>query len=123
MLKEKKRKHIMNSFSWEEERLKLMTILVRLSGLQLVELWEPSSISFMEDLTTLFTAVCFKFLENPLVVRDKLLLEHISVLLGMTVKNYGQTLSKCCDRLKAYCMCNYCVSRCKFKTRSTCAAL
>ena len=91
--KEKKGKHTTNS--WEEERLKLIFLLVNLGNLEIVKLWEPPSVPIMEDLTTLFANVCYKFLENPAVVRDKVLLGNISSLLGITVKKYGLTMSKC----------------------------
>lgn len=93
-LKEKKGKHATNSFPWEEERLKLMILLVHLGSLELVELWEPPSLPIMEDLAALFANICYKFLENPTVMRDKVLLDNISTLLGITVKKYGLTMSK-----------------------------
>lgn len=95
-LKEKKGKHArQTNSSWEEERLKLMMLLVHLANLELEELFEPPSIPIMEDLAALFASVCYKFLENPLIVRDKVLLDEVSVLLGITVKKYGLILSKC----------------------------
>lgn len=94
-LKNKKRIHaISHSFNWDEERVKLMVMLVRLSDLQLVQLWEPPSVPMMEDLLALFASICYKFLENPSVLRDKILLDNISELLGITVKKYGLILSK-----------------------------
>lgn len=93
-LKERKGKHSSIPF-WEEERLKLLTLLVHFGTLELVELWDPPSIPLMEDLAALFASVCYKFLENPTIVRDKALLDEISTLLGITVKKYGLILSKC----------------------------
>lgn len=92
--KEKKGRCAVDSFPWDEERLKLLLVLVRLSDLQLVQLWEPPSISIMEDLATLFASICYKFLENPTVARDKVLLDNISALLGATLQKHGLTLSK-----------------------------
>lgn len=81
-------------FPWEEERLKLMVLLVHLGSLELVQLWDPPSLSAMEDLAALCANMCFKFLENPTVVRDKVLLDNISTLLGIAVNKYGLTMSK-----------------------------
>ena len=82
-------------FCWDKERSDLMKILVRLCGLELMDLWEPSSAPMMEDLSSLFASLCYTCLENTSVVRDKVLLDTISELLGFIVKKYGLTLSKC----------------------------
>ena len=81
------------TFSWEEERLMLMMVLVRLCSLELVHLWETPSAAMMEDLSTLLASLCYKLLENPMVVRDKSLLENIVELMGLILKKYGLTLS------------------------------
>lgn len=83
------------SLSWDKERLNLIKILVHLSGLELMDLWEPSSAPMMEDLSALFASLCYTCLENTSVVRDKVLLDNISELLGFIIKKYGLTLSKC----------------------------
>lgn len=94
-LKEKKKKHpITLSFVWSDQRLKLMSLLVCLSNYQLMQLWEPPSAAMMEDVSALFVSVCYRFLENPVTVRDKEMLDRVSELLGLTVKKYGLTLSK-----------------------------
>lgn len=93
--KEKKEKRTLkHSFSWDEERLKLLLLLVHLSNLELVQLWEPPAAPMMEDWSTLSASFCYKLLENPTVVRDKLLLDNIAELLGLAVQKYGLTLSK-----------------------------
>ncbi len=89
----KGKKVSVGSFSWQDERLKLLAMLVRLSSLELVHLWETPSAAMMEDLVTLFASFCYKLLENPSVVRDKYLLDSIVELIGLTVKKYGLTLS------------------------------
>lgn len=81
------------TFCWQDERLKLMVVLVRLSNLELMHLWETPSAAVMEDLSTLLASLCYKFLENPTVVRDKSLLENIVELIGLILKKYGLTLS------------------------------
>ena len=83
-----------NTLVWEEERLKLMTLFVRLNCLELVNLWDPPSIPIMEDLATLLASVCYKFLENPLIVHNKKLLDTISKLLGTILTKYGLVLSE-----------------------------
>jgi hypothetical protein len=92
--KEKKGKQASTSFSWEEERVNLTILLVHLGSLELFELWEPPSVPIMEDLASLFANACYKLLENPAVTRDKVLLENIYSLLGLTVKKYGLVMSK-----------------------------
>ena len=70
-----------------------MEVLVRLSDLELMHLWETASAAMMEDLSTLLASLCYKLLENPTVVRDKNLLDNIVELIGLTVKKYGLVLS------------------------------
>lgn len=94
-IKETKKKHMAShSFVWSDQRLKLMSLLVCLSNLQLVQLWEPPSPAMMEDVSALFVSACYKFLENPVTIRDKDVVDRISELFGVTVKKYGLTLSK-----------------------------
>ena len=94
-LKEKRKRTVITlSFTWSDQRLKLINALVCLANLQLMQLWEPPSAAMMEDVSTLFVSVCYKFLENPATVRDKEMLNKVSELLGLTVKKYGLTLSE-----------------------------
>lgn len=94
--KEKKSKQTVSSISvWEKERQRLTSMLVDLYRLELMYLWEPPSAPMMEDLSALLASLCYKFLENPMIVRDKALLDSIADLLGLVVKKYGLSLSMC----------------------------
>ena len=87
--KEKKRVH-----KWDEERLRLMKLLVCLCNLQLVQLWEASSPAMIEEFSTFLVSICYKVLENPVTVRDKVLVDVMSELIGLATKKYELTLSK-----------------------------
>ena len=93
-VRKQKGKHAKDTLSWED-RSNLMTQFVQLGSLELHELWDPPSVTSMEDLAALFANTCYKFLENPAITREKALLADISSLLGMTVKKYGLVMSKC----------------------------
>lgn len=91
--KEKKgKKAALGAFSWQVERLKLTESLMLLSSLELMQLWETPSPSMMEDLSNLIASLCYKLLENPVVGRDKILLDQLADIIGLTVKKYGITL-------------------------------
>ena len=80
---------------WNVHRIKFMTLLTRLYGCDLFQLWEPPTVAMMEDYSTLLTSVCYRFLENSAVVRDQSLLEFIADVLGLAAVKNGLTLSTC----------------------------
>lgn len=92
--KEKKKQGVNSSTDWNLKRLELLDLLLCLSNLQLVQLWEPPLVEMMEDISGLFVSICYKFLENPTIARDKEVLDKLSELLGLTASKYGLTLSK-----------------------------
>lgn len=92
--KKKGKEDVTYSFSWDRERQSLIKIIINLCSLDLVQLWDPPVISMMEDLSTLLASLCYKFLENPLITREKVLLEDITTLLGLIATKYGLVLSE-----------------------------
>ena len=82
---------------WSEERLKLMNLLIRLFNIHLVQLWDPPTAAMMEDISALVVSASYKFLENPTISRDKVVLDRISELLGVVANKYGLTSSKSCN--------------------------
>jgi hypothetical protein len=78
---------------WDEQREKLLVTLMHFLEQDLVQFWDPPTPEMLEDVTGLVIGICYKFLESPVISRDKELLQPIASLLGLIVKRYHQNLT------------------------------
>ena len=73
---------------------KIVSLMCQLAELELVQLWEPPSTQMMENWSNLIGQLCYRMLENSSISKDQSLRNRVMHLLGVLVRDYGQSLSK-----------------------------
>ena len=78
---------------WRGEFGHVVQILYQLLQLDLQQLWDPPSVTVMEDFTNLVANACYKLCEVPALAKDKALRTDLFLVLGTVGKRYNQPLS------------------------------
>eukprot|EP00731_Ephydatia_muelleri_P015359 Em0008g1079a len=81
------------SLDWGREFGHVVQILHQLLQLDLQQLWDPPSVTVMEDFTNLVANACYKLCEVPAFAKDKALRTDLFLVLGTVGKRYNQPLS------------------------------
>ncbi|XP_066912331.1 condensin complex subunit 1-like [Clytia hemisphaerica] len=84
----KKKSH--QSWDWSKERSQVLSVINQFLQLELQRLWDPPIVE--EEFANLFSSVCYKMLENPVVVRQKEDKELVINILGQLIKRYKHQL-------------------------------
>jgi len=88
--KNKSKKKVSESWDWGAERTRGLSTINQLLQLDIQRLWDPPIVE--DELINLVSGVCYKFLENPQITRQKDDREAIIQILGQLIKRYNHQL-------------------------------
>ncbi|KAJ8021490.1 Condensin complex subunit 1 [Holothuria leucospilota] len=87
----KSKKKTVAGTDWESERANFLETMVKILQLEINRLWEPPVVE--EEFVNLVSGSCYKMLENPEVMKNKVTKDNLVHVLAILVKRYNHALS------------------------------
>ncbi|PIK49362.1 putative condensin complex subunit 1 [Apostichopus japonicus] len=87
----KKKKTISGEMDWEAERANYLEAMVKILQTEIRRLWDPPVVE--EEFVNLVSGSCYKMLETPEVMKNKVTKDNLVHVIAILVKRYNHGLS------------------------------